>query len=507
MKYNNFLNALLKLAICVNLFYGSALVALPEINQVTNGEMNILQPNQSYLLISQSTHTAILNWSSFNIDAGESVHFQQPRDGICLNRIDASNGMSYIYGSLTSTANIFLINPAGVLFGNNAQINVGGIVASTLDIADGNFIANKFIFENNSAYPGAIINRGVINVADKGLAALLGSSVVIEGIIDAKRSNVALASGNKITLDFYGNDVLTFDIAVPTTSTGLDEYGQSLQYGVDVSGQIINDGGHIFITAKAAQGVFDKLINTSGVIRAQTIEQQAGGIIILGHEGTVNVTGELNVSSRNEQAGEIYVFGEHINIVGNAYIDASSGVGKANYYKAKNGAILIGSSKKYFQYNIPGINHPNTKSVYVGPNVKISADTKNYGHGGIISIISDYDLKFEGMASAHGGLFGGNGGKIVLWSEFDYARPNALSGQFYVNVSPANTETKYKLQPGYTSSHPVYDHNGVRHYRQDMTLQIVREQKYHSGQIYIVGWLGKYTSVPIYRFFHNIFGS
>ncbi|HSX20806.1 MAG TPA: filamentous hemagglutinin N-terminal domain-containing protein, partial [Gammaproteobacteria bacterium] len=109
---------------------GTEVLALPMLDQVVNGDVSISQSissELSSLQINQQTDKAILDWNSFNIAAQEGVHFQQPLNGVCLNRIDAVNGMSQIQGALSATGKIYLINQAGILFSESAKINVGTI--------------------------------------------------------------------------------------------------------------------------------------------------------------------------------------------------------------------------------------------------------------------------------------------------------------------------------------------------------------------------------------------
>lgn len=393
----NICRTFLKLAFCLNITYSSALLALPNVNRVVSGEVSIAQADVKTLQINQNTDKAIVNWNSFNIDANEKVHFQQPTNGVCLNRIDAANGMSQIHGSLSSNATIFLINQSGILFSKTAQVNVGGIIASAVDISDANFAENKFVFEKTATQSGAVINRGVINVADGGIAVLLGSSVANHGIIQTKLSNVALASGDKITLDLFGNDVLVFGIDTPATKSGVDENGIDLADGVNVTGKIINDGGHVFMTAAAVQGVFDNLINVSGVVRARTVEKTAGGIILVGYQGNVLVTGTLDVSGpgKLDQAGTIRIFGEHIIVDDYADFDVSAGAGQ--------GKIYIGSKSTHTNLfrGFPFSLTP-TNSVQIGSGVRIDAHATHSGYGCDIKIRSNFDISFNAAISAWG---------------------------------------------------------------------------------------------------------
>src|SRR6202012_5128870 len=92
---------------------------------------------------------------------GEAVRFVQPNsNAVALNRVTGSDPSS-ILGSLTANGKVFLVNPNGVLFGANAQVNVGGLVASTLNIANADFMAVRYSFSGTGG--GAVLNGGGIN--------------------------------------------------------------------------------------------------------------------------------------------------------------------------------------------------------------------------------------------------------------------------------------------------------------------------------------------------------
>ena len=107
--------------------------ALPTNPSVINGNINI-QTNTNTMLINQSTNQGIINWGTFNIGSAASVHFDQPNaSSSTLNRV-VGNEVSNIAGSLSATGKVILINPNGVLFGNGSRVDVGGIVASTMNL-------------------------------------------------------------------------------------------------------------------------------------------------------------------------------------------------------------------------------------------------------------------------------------------------------------------------------------------------------------------------------------
>src|SRR5215213_9465830 len=113
--------------------------ANPVVGNVVSGNVSITQtPNTT--TINQSSQKTIINWQSFNIGKEQATHFIQPAGGIALNRINPTQGASQIYGVLTATGQIILVNPAGIYFGPGAYVNVGGMIATTSNISDKNFL-------------------------------------------------------------------------------------------------------------------------------------------------------------------------------------------------------------------------------------------------------------------------------------------------------------------------------------------------------------------------------
>ena len=153
------------------------------------------------LTVTQTSQNAVLNWQSYSIGANDAVVYVQPNsNAVALNRVTGPDP-SAILGSLSANGKVFLVNPNGVVFGKGANVNVGGLVASTLDLSDADFMNGKYAFEGNA---GSVRNEGSIT-ADGGYVALLGGHVDNRGVIRATLGTVALAAGNKITLDVAGD--------------------------------------------------------------------------------------------------------------------------------------------------------------------------------------------------------------------------------------------------------------------------------------------------------------
>lgn len=403
--------------VCFCVFNINPVFANPEGGQVIAGSAVISSPNTTTVQVNQSSDKAIIDWRSFNISANEKTQFQQPSvNSITLNRIDPTQGASQIFGQLSANGHIILVNQAGIYFGPSARVDVAGIIASTSDISNENFMAGKYSFDQPSKYAGSVINKGTIRAGSAGLVALLGTAVQNDGLIITKTGTVILASGSKFTLDFIGDGLINFAVDAPAVSQGVDQGGKTLKYGVSNSGKIIANGGHIIMTASAVRGVLRNSINMSGVLVANTVHKKNGVIILSSDGGKTRVTGKIYAKGMHQKGGTVHVLGKQVTLAKNAKIDVSG--------KKGGGEILIGGD-----YQGKNSSIQNAKNTYVGKNVVIKADAITSGNGGKIIVWSDDSTQFYGTASATGGLLNGNGGLIETsgknYLDINQARVNA----------------------------------------------------------------------------------
>lgn len=341
---------------------GNAL-ALPTDGQITQGQGTITQSGQQ-MTIDQASNNLNLNWQSFNIGSGETVKFNQPSvNSVAINNI-LGNQASEIYGNLTANGKVFLINPNGILFGKTAQVDVGGLVASTLKME--NQSSNSYSFTGNS---GRIVNQG--NLTGKQIA-LLSPEIVNQGLIVAKEGTAALGAGEKITLDFQGDGLI--NLAVDKGA---------VQAQIDNQNLIQADGGQVIMSAKAAQDMAGTVINNSGIIQAQGLRQKDGKILLDGGEsGIVQNSGKLDVSGKT--GGSIKVLGEKVGISGT--IDALGENG--------GGEILLGGN-----YQGKGPEH-NATYTYVDKTAQIKAGATQTGDAGKVVVWADDSTQFYGTISA-----------------------------------------------------------------------------------------------------------
>ncbi|MED5597939.1 YDG domain-containing protein [Janthinobacterium sp. P210006] len=297
---------------------GGPALAAPTGGQVVAGSASISQQGGT-TTIRQDSQQAALNWNSFNVGANETVNFVQPSaSALAVNRIFDSNG-TQILGKVNANGQVYLINPNGVLFGRGAQVNVGGLVASTLDVDNASLGGAKHAFSGNGT--GRVVNEGTLRAADGGYIALLGRQVSNQGSIAARLGTVALGAGSAATLSFDGARLLQLQID-QSTLNNLAENG----------GLIRADGGQVLMSAGARDTLLASVVNNTGVIEARGVEQRDGSIVLLGGmaAGTTHVAGTLDASApAGGNGGFIETSAAHVKIGNDARISTAAPSGRA----------------------------------------------------------------------------------------------------------------------------------------------------------------------------------
>ncbi|HMP01703.1 MAG TPA: YDG domain-containing protein, partial [Gemmatales bacterium] len=438
----------------------SPVYGLPSGGQVVGGQASINTVG-SQTTITQTTNRGIINWHGFDIAHGEQVHFQQPStSSVTLNRVTGGGGASQIMGQLSATGTVMLVNPNGVLFGPNAQVNVGSLVATSSDIADDRFMAGDYRFDMPGKSDAAIINQGNISVADAGLVAFVAPNAVNDGIIQAKLGKVQLASGDRFTLDLYGDGLVSLEAGPEITSQLVSN-----------SGTISADGGRVFLTAAAAHDMVNSVINMDGIIQAASIGEVNGEIVIFAEgsnavtgndpakkgqkqgNSTVLVSGTLNASGRNhgELGGTIEVLADRVGILSGALLDASGDAG--------GGTIHVGGD-----YLGTG-DTPTALRTVVQSETLIQANATGSGNGGRVIVWSDERTDFAGRIEARGGELGGDGGFVETSGKqilnatglVDASSPWGLAGLWLldpnnVTIQSSGSDTNVTGNPDFTTT-------------------------------------------------------
>ena len=210
------------LMVAILMFSPGGLLAgsLPSGYKVVKGKVTVTVDGK-VMDVDQATQKAIVNWQKFGIDEGYTVNVNQINSAAAMLARVVGNDPSNILGNLNATGHFYLVNQNGVYFGPNSRVDVGAIIASTMDILDDDFMAGNLNFFGEAK--GNVVNAGKIN-ADA--VALIGQNVQNTGTINA--SQVGLVAAQKaVTLsDFGGGSKLVVDfsdfnkaedVAAPTT--------------------------------------------------------------------------------------------------------------------------------------------------------------------------------------------------------------------------------------------------------------------------------------------------
>ncbi|WP_334136052.1 YDG domain-containing protein, partial [Acinetobacter schindleri] len=283
----------LSMALVANVTWaGVANTALPTGANITQGSAQISQNNNS-LNINQNSQNLSTNWNTFNIGKDATVNFNQPnQSSIAVNRV-LDNNASQIMGKLNANGQVFLLNPNGVIFSKTAQVNVGGIVASTLNLSDSDIAQGKFTLKNNGN-AGSVENYGSI-IANGGVVTLIAPTVKNHGTIQANNGVVHLTAADQVTLQLQDGSLVEYQIDLGTLQ-GLVENGGAIQA----------DNGAVYLTAQAKNSLSKAVVNHTGIIEANRLSKNAKGeIILLGdmQTGTTTVSGTLKAEGKNGADG------------------------------------------------------------------------------------------------------------------------------------------------------------------------------------------------------------
>jgi filamentous hemagglutinin family protein len=380
--------------------------AVPQGGEIVAGDITITNPAAGQTLINQATQSGIINWQSFGIGHGEHTHFQQPStSAVTLNRVIGPDA-SHILGRLSATGIIMLVNQAGIFFGPSSVVDVAGLIATTSNISDADFLAGTYRFLQTGNPTASIIARGQINVAQEGIVALMAPGVEHTGVITANLGKVVLGSvaqGSSYVVDLYGDNLVHFSVRNELVNAPRNQNNEELSAAVSHTGEIYAHGGKVLLTARAAKDIVHSVINTSGIIEANTVSEHRGEIYLdAGSHGVARVAGTLRARGEEpgETGGNITVLGDVITIAENipAILDVSGSSG--------GGEIFIGGG---FQ---GGGTLPHSTITYISPEAQLFANALIEGEGGLIVAWSSGYTGAHGTFEAMGGALGGSGGLV-----------------------------------------------------------------------------------------------
>jgi filamentous hemagglutinin family protein len=244
--------------------------------------------------VTQGTDRAVINWNDFNIGAGELTRFVQPgAQSAVLNRVTGGNP-TQIFGRLEGNGRVFVLNPNGVLVGAGGVVQTQGFIASTLNVADSDFMAGNALRFNGTS-TASVENLGRID-AGQGDAVLIAHRVRNAGDLTTTGGTGALAAGTDVLLAQEGDTRIW-------VKSGVAGSGGT---GVDHSGTI----SAVQAELKAAGGnVYSLAVNSSGLVSARGVAERDGRIYLTSDGGNIEVSGALEARGAGDRGGELYVGG------------------------------------------------------------------------------------------------------------------------------------------------------------------------------------------------------
>lgn len=253
------------------------------------------------LIINQEDRRVILNWDSFNIGLGYSVHFQQPVGGSALNKIWDSNP-TVIMGKLTSTGEVILENTNGVFFGSTARVEAGRFVATALSLSKETYLkgiraetdGNTAVFGSNADTAKGFVSLEAgaeVKALAGGDVMMIAPKVINDGSITTKGGQTILAAGQKVYL-YSSSDPAQRGLLVsvdgfvpPVAPPDSTEPVSVLPAGTNA----IENNGSIR-SEKGAINVVGMSIRQNGVLTATTAVKGENGAIYL-QAGKTNAAG------------------------------------------------------------------------------------------------------------------------------------------------------------------------------------------------------------------------
>lgn len=361
---------------------------LPTGGQIVGGQGSI-STSGNQMTIHQQTQNMAINWHSFDIGKNNTVQFVQPNSSsVALNRVTGASG-SQIMGTLKANGQVFILNPNGVLFGKNARVDVGGLVASTKNISTTDFMKGQYTL-SGSGNPGAqVVNQGSLTTSKGGYIVLAGERVSNSGTVTTPSGKTILAAGKTVTMQLDNGGL-----------TSVSVNGSVVNALVENQGLISATNGQVYLTAKGQDMLLNTVVNNSGTVEAKGLANRGGEIVLNGGDsGVVSQSGHLLADSQTGQGGKITLEGQNIHLAGGSLTTATG--------KTGGGEVYVGGGWQGQDSHIK-----NASKVVMDKTATVDVSVTENGNGGTAVLWSDDYTNFRGTVLAKGGAKSGDGGRV-----------------------------------------------------------------------------------------------
>ncbi|EAB4413762.1 filamentous hemagglutinin N-terminal domain-containing protein [Salmonella enterica] len=383
---------------------------LPTGGQIVAGQGSI-STNGNQMTISQNTHGLVTNWNTFDVGQNHTVQFVQPdSSAVALNRVTGGHE-SQILGTLKANGQVMLVNPAGVMFGKGATVNTAGLVASTKNISNADFMAGHYTFSGGSDTGAEVVNQGSLTTTEGGFIVLAADRVKNSGNIRTPGGKTVLAAGDKVTLRLDNTGLASVSVS-----------GSVVNALVENSGLLSATDGRVYLTARGKDMLLNTVVNNTGIVEASGLSGHGGEIVLNGGDsGVVSQSGTLLADSKTGHGGKITVEGQNIHLAANSRTSASG--------KTGGGEVYVGGGWQGKDNHIK-----NASQVVMSQGATIDVSATESGNGGRAVLWSDDYTNFRGDILAKGGSRSGHGGQVETSSHgnlqaFGDVDASAVAGQ------------------------------------------------------------------------------
>jgi filamentous hemagglutinin family protein len=373
------------LSLALALAFSPVAWANPQGGVVEQGQADF--HTQGHTLTITNSPGAVIRWQDFSIGAHETTRFvQENAQSAVLNRI-VGELPSHILGRLESNGQVWLINPNGVMFGQGAQVDVAGLVASSLTISAEDFAAGRGRFAAEGT-AGAVHNKGHIQTGSGGTVILMAPQVENHGVIKTPEGQILLAAGHRVEIADLRNPALRLEIVAGETALNL--------------GQLLAEGGAVALQAQ-------RLVQ-AGEIRASHAQKEGGRIFLKGTESAALRQGS-QTNADGQKGGRIDITADTVTLEG-ATVSAQGETqgGQVRIGGAFQGGKTPDTSKSYHEAFVGRWedNAPlaNARTTTVDKDSRILAGSQE-GKGGTAVVWSDERTRMQGQVNTQGPQRGG----------------------------------------------------------------------------------------------------
>ncbi len=280
----------------------------------------VLSLGDTRLDVGVTSNGATVDWKQFDIPVGQSIHFNDETGGggtpvAVLNRVIGNGGTvkaSTIDGLLQAPSNmaVFLINSAGITFGPTGAVNVGSLIASTLDLQPETFLtqveAGRYTFAGTGA-GGVQVDAGArlfatgSSAAGLGDLVLLGAKVVVGPVatgttatilarsgIDPDAPTVLAPSADDGDVALVAADDVTIEMGTGSPLSITIAKGTAVEGAFKVDGSIA--GRNVTLALATRGGVTDTLLSVAGMTTATGVAVTDRGVVLTAGRDVAGVT-------------------------------------------------------------------------------------------------------------------------------------------------------------------------------------------------------------------------